>query len=387
MSPLIKRPHLGYAIVAGLVAVVTLHLAACAASVRTPLSRPSAAPPHTWSFTTETVAMHVNVLHQLGFHVQPRGNVEVIEQANGVVLIDSGGSPAGAEEVIAFVHGATRKPVTAIVITHWHSDHSLGIARLKQEWPNARVISTPGTRDMLANPNTDRFMPGDNAEANARLQQNLASAVAFLTQQSQRTELSAIEHAGYAQAAAEVQNYAHEMESAHRAVPTETFSTRLTLPDRTTPVELMFLGRANTEGDAIAWLPRQRVLITGDTVVSPIPFGFDSYPAEWLSVLQRMRAFDYVVLLPGHGMPMRDKTYLDRLIAAITAARAQAAALAADTTVTQANVAQHVDFGDLRTQFAGDDPWLRRWFNAYWSTPIAWSALREARNVPIVQGG
>src|SRR5689334_5225338 len=112
MSPRIKRLHLGYAIVVGLVAVATLQLAACVASVRTPLSTPSstplstpsatpsAAPPHTWSFTTETVAMHVNVLHQLGFHAQPRGNVEVIEQANGIVLIDSGGSPAGAEEVI-----------------------------------------------------------------------------------------------------------------------------------------------------------------------------------------------------------------------------------------------------------------------------------------------
>ena len=75
------------------------------------------------------------------------------------------------------------------------------------------------------------------------------------------------------------------------------------------------------------------------------------------------------------------------IFAAIIAARTQAAALAADTTVTQENVAQHVDFTDLRMQFVGDDPWLRRWFNGYWSGPIAWSALREARNIPIAQGG
>ena len=359
-------------------------LPACAANLPPP---PEAPPEHTWSFTTETVAPHVSVLHQTGFHAQPRGNVEVIEQSNGVVLIDSGGSPAGAEDVISFVHGATRKPVTAIVVTHWHGDHSLGVARLKQEWPDVRVISTPGTRDMLASSDTDRFMPGDNAEANARLQQNTANVAAAFAQRSQRPEFSATERAGYAQAAAELQNYAHEMERARRFVPTETFGDHLTLPDGATPVELMFLGRANTEGDAVAWLPRQRVLITGDTVVSPIPFGFDSYPAEWLNMLQRMRAYHYAVLLPGHGMPMRDKTYLDRLVAAVTAARTQAATLAADSTVTQENVGQHVDFTALRTQFVGDDPWLTRWFNAYWTTPIAWSALREARHVPIVQGG
>src|SRR5262249_9643466 len=120
---------------------------------------------------------------------------------------------------------------------------------------------------------------------------------------------------------------------------------------------------------------------------SPIPFGFDSYPGEWLTILQRMRAYDYAVLLPGHGMPMRDKSYLDKLIAAIVAARTQAAALAADTTITQENVAQHVDFNDLRTQSVGAVPWRRRWFTLYWTTPTAGSALREARTAPIAQGG
>jgi glyoxylase-like metal-dependent hydrolase (beta-lactamase superfamily II) len=368
-------------------ALLLATLTACAASNLAPLSPPTVAPTPTWAFTAEAVAPHISVLHQVGFHAQPRGNVEVIEQTDGIVLIDSGGSPAGAEEVISFVHGVTHKAVTAIVITHWHSDHSLGVARLKREWPNARVISTPATRDMLADPRTDRFMPGDNAEANARLQQNLASVVAAFSERSQHTELTAAERTGYAQAAAELQNYAHEMETARRITPTETFSDHLTLPDRTTPIELMFLGRANTEGDAVAWLPRQRVMITGDIVVSPIPYGFDSYPSEWLSVLQRIRAYNYAVLLPGHGMPMRDKSYLDKLIAAIAAARAQAATLAPDAAVTQENVGQHVDFADLRRQFIGDDPWLTRWFNGYWSTPIAWSALREARHTPIVQGG
>lgn len=367
--------------------IATALLAACTASTSHHAQAIADLTAPSYAFTNELVAPHVNVLHQVGFHTQPRGNVEVIEQANGVILIDSGGSPAGAEEVIAFVHSATRKQVTAIVITHWHGDHSLGVARLKQEWPNARIISTPGTRDMLASPDTDRFMPSDNPEANARLQQNTARVVAALTQRGQSTELSVTERAGYTQAAAELQDYAHDMETARRFVPTETFSDHLTLTDHTTPIELMFLGRANTEGDAIAWLPRQRVLITGDTVVSPIPYGFDSYPADWLAVLQRLRAYNYAVLLPGHGMPMRDKTYLDRLIAALTAARTQAAALAADTTITQENVSQHVNFSDLRRQFVGDDPWLTRWFNGYWSTPIAWSALREARNIPIVQGG
>jgi glyoxylase-like metal-dependent hydrolase (beta-lactamase superfamily II) len=121
-----------------------------------------------YGYRAEQIAAGVYALNQGNeFHIQPRGNVEVIEQSNGVVLVDSGGSPDGAEQVIAFVRSLTDKPVTAIVITHWHGDHALGISRLLEEWPQARVISTAATRDMLASPDADRFMPGDNAEANA----------------------------------------------------------------------------------------------------------------------------------------------------------------------------------------------------------------------------
>ena len=59
--------------------------------------------------------------------------------------------------------------------------------------------------------------------------------------------------------------------------PTETFEQELVIKDRDVPVHMMFLGRANTAGDAIAWLPRQKIVATGDIVVSPYPFGFGRY--------------------------------------------------------------------------------------------------------------
>ena len=48
---------------------------------------------------------------------------------------------------------------------------------------------------------------------------------------------------------------------------------RLSRGDRT--IEIRHLGQGNTAGDAIVWLPEERVLITGDVVVHPIPFAFD----------------------------------------------------------------------------------------------------------------
>ena len=339
-------------------------------------------------YSVEALAARVHVLTQGDvFHVQGRGNVEVIEQGSGVVLVDSGGSPAGAEEVIALVRRLTSKPVTAIVLTHWHGDHVLGVSRLLQEWPRARVIATAPTRDMLASAAADRFMPGDNAEANRAYHANNEGAAGYLRQQSEDAALPAAVRQGYSQAAQEYARFAREMLPARRVAPTEIFEERLVLPDGETPVEVRFLGRANTEGDAIVWLPRQRIVMTGDVVVSPIPYGFNSYPTEWLAVLAHIKALQFSVLVPGHGTPMRDSGYVNRLIAVLADISAQTRELAGDASITQENLAAHVDLGGYESVWAGQDPWLRLWFNRYWTGPIAWSALREARGEAIVQGG
>ena len=293
------------------------------------------------------------------FHLQGRGNVEVIEQSNGVVLIDSGGSPAGADEVIAYISARTRKPVTAIVLTHWHGDHSLGISRLLEQWPHARVIATAKTRDMLANPIADNFMPGDDAEANQRYTTNNTEAVEYLRHEGENQSRAAAIREGFARSAAEYARFAQEMTAAHRAAPTETFADHLDLPDHVAPVRILYLGRANTEGDAIAWLPSQRIVMTGDTLVGPIPYGFNAYPRDWIDVLARIKALGFVALVPGHGLPVRDAAYLDTISAMLTAIRAQVAPLAADASITNDNVGARVDLSGFQTQFAQDDAWLR----------------------------
>ncbi|MEZ5994144.1 MAG: MBL fold metallo-hydrolase [Hyphomonadaceae bacterium] len=361
--------------------------AACAETgPQGPQLLPLAAGSH-YGYQAERIAPGVHLLGQGSeFHIQPRGNVGVIEQADGIVLVDSGGSPAGAEQVIAFIRSISNKPVTAIILTHWHGDHVLGVSRLLQEWPQARVISTGPTRDMLTDAGADRYMPGDNAEANAAYMANVQGGVDFLRQAAQDQNLQEADRTGFGQAAQEYEQFGHEMASARRVAPTEVFASSLTLPDRAHPVEIRFFGRANTAGDAVIWLPRQRVVFTGDVIVAPIPYGFNSYPADWIEVLNQIKALDFAVLAPGHGRPMHDSAYLDQLTSMLTSVRAQVAPLAATETATDAAGAQ-INLDEARDAIAGEDIWLRRWFRNYWQGPIASSALREARGQPIIQGG
>jgi glyoxylase-like metal-dependent hydrolase (beta-lactamase superfamily II) len=343
-----------------------------------------APPADGYAYIAESVAPHVTAVRQgESFHVQPRGNVVIIEQRAGVVLIDSGGSPSGAEEVIAAVRSRTRKPVTAIVLTHWHGDHVLGAARLMQEWPHARLIATAPTAAHLADPRADRFMPGDNPEANAALQENIAGAVAYLRDQSAAATIPELQ-SGYAQAAADMARYRDEMRTARRVVPAETFAETMTLPDPDAPILLRFIAAANTDGDAIAWLPRQRVLVTGDVVVAPIPYGFGSAPAHWIAVLEALRTYDFAVLVPGHGAPTRGASYLNRLIALLAAVVERIAPLAAQGPEARA-AAGRLDLARERAGFVGDDPWLGLWFDRYFTDAIAAGALHEIRGEPTPQ--
>ena len=135
----------------------------------------------------------------------------------------------------------------------------------------------------------------------------------------------------------------------------------------------------------MVWLPRQKVLVTGDLVVAPIPFGFNAYPAEWTEALQRLRAYGFKVLIPGHGAPQRDRAYLDRLLALIGEVRAKIAPLAKQG-LTLEETRKQLDLSRQARLFAGDDAWLNRWFKAYWIDPFSEAAWKEAKGIPIEQG-
>jgi glyoxylase-like metal-dependent hydrolase (beta-lactamase superfamily II) len=340
-----------------------------------------------YRYGIETVADRVHLLSQGNtFHLQPRGNVGVIEQTRGFVLVDSGGSPAAAREVIDFIRARSTKPVLAIVLTHWHGDHVLGVSQLLEAWPKARVIATEATRDLLSGNKADAFMPGDDEDANKAFRANLEEGLAFLRKAADDPKLDAAERAGFDLAAREFAQFAREMTTARRVPPNEIFHERMRLDDDTVPVDIRFPGRANTSGDAIVWLPKQRILFAGDTIVAPIPYGFNSYPREWVIALESMLALDPVVLVPGHGSAMRDRLAVERLIAMLKSVRTQAATFAADASITNVDAGKHIQLEEGKRAIAGEDPWLQRWFRNYWLGPIASSALREARGEAIVQG-
>lgn len=313
------------------------------------------------------------------------GNVSIIEQADGFVVVDSGLTADNGRTIARYIKARSAKPVKAVVITHWHNDHPQGVSAIREAWPDARIIATEETKKGLLGPALGELVGLEPAERystrvremNAEQQAELDKLIAdpnTAPDRRERARKAKVDFAAFAE------NYA----GTHVVPPTETFEGKLVIDDPDVPVEVLFLGRANTAGDAVVWLPKQRIVMSGDMVVAPAPFGFFSHPGEWVQTLGKLKALDYAMLIPGHGEPQTDSAYIDQLIGSIEDIRAQVGPLAKQG-LSLEEVSKRVDFSRHAAIFGKSDR-MKTLFKVYWTDPMTENAWKEARGLPIVQG-
>jgi glyoxylase-like metal-dependent hydrolase (beta-lactamase superfamily II) len=75
------------------------------------------------------------------------------------------------------------------------------------------------------------------------------------------------------------------------------------------------LSNGVTKSCVVDFLPKEKVLVTGDLLTNGIPFMRDAYPSEWVGVLEAMRRLDWDKAIPGHGGVQQGKARLDNLLA------------------------------------------------------------------------
>jgi glyoxylase-like metal-dependent hydrolase (beta-lactamase superfamily II) len=200
------------------------------------------------------------------------GNVTVIEQSDGLVLIDSGASHGNGERVVEMVRAISSKPVKTVVITHWHNDHPLGLSAIVAAWPGVDIIAHEAAAADMEAGRLGKIPRAPSAEYETTRIEALHKAYEQVRAEDASKAESAEEKRGWKRAFVALPLRVADVAGTYLVMPKRTFAERLALPDATAPVELMFLGRANTSGDISAWLPKQCVLVAGDAVVEPIPY-------------------------------------------------------------------------------------------------------------------
>jgi glyoxylase-like metal-dependent hydrolase (beta-lactamase superfamily II) len=309
-----------------------------------------------------------------------QANVTIVINDDDVVLVDGAGLPAHAEHIIRAIRDLTEKPVSTILTTHWHGDHNLGYGVFRREYPEVRIIAHENTRHSMANGAMEYALGATEEEIAPgieRMNKRVAEAVA-------------------ADEAEEIvdywKSYAADYEPQLRAyldieivLADETFSDRLVLHRGDRTIEIFFAGNANTDGDAIMWLPRERIVATGDVVVGPTPYGFGSYPGDWGDTLRAIKALDYDILVPGHGALQRDSVYVDTLIALMDDISEQGRIAIAGGVDSEEGMREAVDFSDHDKAIAGGDPLLQFLFDRWFTEPIIKSIFIEATGGTVSQ--
>ena len=100
------------------------------------------------------------------------------------------------------------------------------------------------------------------------------------------------------------------MSPARVTLPTMTFDRRLVIHRGGREVHLLFLGRAHTAGDVVAYIPSERVVATGDLMHGLLPYMGDGFPDEWPATLRALEALEFDRVIPGHGSIQEGKSVL-----------------------------------------------------------------------------
>ena len=179
------------------------------------------------------------------------------------VLVIDANFPSGAREIIPKIRALTNKPIRFAFDTHHHGDHAYG----NQVWVDegAIPVAHTGVLEEMKKYETALFGGGPG-----------------------RWEDTAKER--------------EDVRNSKLKAPTVLFPDTLIFDDGIHRVELRHFGVGHTHGDGFAWLPKEKILFTGDACVNgPYNYVADGNIGEWIRTLDRVRALGAQVVGPGHG--------------------------------------------------------------------------------------
>ena len=199
-------------------------------------------------------------------------NSAVIVNDEDVLIVDPGMTPAAATAFIADVKTLTSKPIKYVVDTHYHYDHAFGNQVFGAD---VTIIGHDTTRRRLAG-------PGSLKERTYLTNSTAAIASRFTLLKRQISEAKdAQERAVLERQLAIHQQYADEQPKIRPTAPNATLSRDMTLHRGSREIQIRFLGRAHTDGDVVVFLPKERIIATGDMITAGLSYTGDAFVQEW----------------------------------------------------------------------------------------------------------
>lgn len=172
------------------------------------------------------------------------------------VFVVDANYPGGAQVIMPKIREITDRPVRLVFDTHHHADHAYG-NRLWAE-AGALIVATVGAAEQLQLIEPEAW----NGRALVR----------------------------------------PDMKATSLKHPSIMFGENLFFDDGKQRVELHRFGVGHTQGDGYAWLPREKILFTGDACVNGAFNNVrDGDVGAWIKTLEVVKQLGAAIVCPGHG--------------------------------------------------------------------------------------
>jgi cyclase len=190
-------------------------------------------------------------------------NSGIVISNEGVVVVDTQINAPMARRMLTAIRTVTNAPIKYVINTHYHWDH----------WAGNDVFHEAGAT-ILSGELTREFMHHRSFRQRAFLRSR-----------------------GFA------------IPDKDPALPDRTFEDEFTLTIGSIPVRILFLGKAETNDAMAVYLPTERCVISGDTLMTgsfpilgqPVMSEGLSDDRAWIKALQKMKSLSPEKIIPGHG--------------------------------------------------------------------------------------
>lgn len=236
-------------------------------------------------------------------------NIVVIINKEDLLVIDSGLLPSAAEEAITHIKNLTTKPVKYLINTHWHGDHWQGNVAFANAYPGIKIITSAKNKAAIERNGNVWARKHYRYFLNRMVKEYQETLIK--EREGKNDELTVEEELLVEHGIIDMNKDIEELKDLELIIPNITFDKKMILKSGGRIIELQYPGPGNTIGDVIVWLPKEKVLFTGDLVVYPSPYESGAFSQDWIDTNRKLQAdFKYKLLIPGHGEIQRDTVYL-----------------------------------------------------------------------------
>jgi cyclase len=228
------------------------------------------------------------------------GNHTIIVGDRDVFLVDAGATPAAGRALLEDMKLITDKPVRWVVNTHFHWDHTNANSIFG---PEVEIIGHEYVRHAIADLDIIHREPFKTALANMPIQ--VEALKKQIGDEKDPAKRAALEK----QLVAKQADW-EEFKMLKPTPPNVTYSSKMTLYQGQREIRLLFLGRGHTQGDTFVYLPKERIVCTGDMMETQPAYMGDGLFDEWLKTLDAVKEMEFDTVLPGHGVPFHDKSLI-----------------------------------------------------------------------------